>query len=262
MPPFAESRGANSVLPSAEQACTLDQLEQLVISRCRLREPSSLASHPRLRNKPTKEHAAVVILNYEKDGEPHILLLHRAAHMRRHANELSLPGGRFDESDGHLLNTATRETEEEVGVSASTGHELRIVGMLPSVYPSLTSLMVVPFVGVMRRCTFHMDRGESQSLLEVPLRALTDKALYFAMQEVRGYRGPLWILPSTLTAGADVRLWGLTARILYDFFAQLDPSWRWAGDELFDTRPVRRPGERVWRDDHDWALDKPAGGAA
>ena len=49
--------------------------------------------------------------------QPHVVLTRRRADLRRHAGEISFPGGRQDADDADLPTTALREAEEEIGLA-------------------------------------------------------------------------------------------------------------------------------------------------
>ena len=59
----------------------------------------------------------LVPLFLDADGEPHAVLTRRRADLRRHAGEISFPGGRRDPEDRDLRETALREAEEEIGLA-------------------------------------------------------------------------------------------------------------------------------------------------
>ncbi len=61
--------------------------------------------------------AAVLLLLYERDGQEHLLFQVRSQQVEHHKGEISLPGGGRDPEDESLLDTALRETDEEIGVA-------------------------------------------------------------------------------------------------------------------------------------------------
>ena len=77
--------------------------------------------------------AGVVILLYECSGELVFPLIKRTSTNKNdpHAGQISLPGGRYDIADGSLLNTALRETEEEIGIRLLKKH---VIASLSSLY--------------------------------------------------------------------------------------------------------------------------------
>ena len=71
--------------------------------------------------------AAVLVPLYLKDGDLHAVFTRRRDDMRRHAGEISFPGGRQDEDESDLRRTALRESEEEIGLAPC---DVELVGAL------------------------------------------------------------------------------------------------------------------------------------
>jgi len=162
--------------------------------------------------------AGVLLLLYEKAGEPYIVLTRRTEDVEHHKGETSFPGGAFDPQDGDLLTTALRETEEEIGVRPE---DVEILGQLDDIV-TITGFLVSPFVGVLRRWPypFAVSAEEVAELVEVPLRHLLDER-----NLERGTRrfGDRW-WPVLSYRYGDHRIWGATARILKGFFDNLTAS--------------------------------------
>ena len=76
------------------------------------------------------------------------MLTRRRADLRRHAGEISFPGGRRDPEDADLADTALREAEEEIGLPRA---EVRLLGELPPVSTFATNYVIHPFVGLIPR---------------------------------------------------------------------------------------------------------------
>ncbi len=159
--------------------------------------------------------AAVLLLLYEKDGEPYILLTRRTDHVEHHKGETSFPGGGVDPEDGDLLTTALRETEEEIGVRRQ---DIEVLGQLDDIV-TITDFVVSPFVAVLPSPSypFALNSHEVAELVEVPLRHLMDERNL--EQGVRQWRGRR--LPILTYRYGDHCIWGATARILKGFFDHL-----------------------------------------
>jgi 8-oxo-dGTP pyrophosphatase MutT (NUDIX family) len=76
-----------------------------------------------------------------------VLLTQRTAHLTNHAGQISFPGGRAEDYDSSPIETALRETEEEIGLHR---RHIEIVGVLPD-YVTGTGYRVTPVVGWSRR---------------------------------------------------------------------------------------------------------------
>ena len=110
--------------------------------------------------------AAVLLLLYEKEGEPHIVLTRRTDYVEHHKGETSFPGGAFDAEDADLMTTALRETEEEIGVRPQ---DVEVLGRLDDIV-TITDFLVSPFVGVLPSADypFVANAHEVAELVEVP----------------------------------------------------------------------------------------------
>jgi 8-oxo-dGTP pyrophosphatase MutT (NUDIX family) len=148
--------------------------------------------------------------------EPHVVLTRRRDDLRRHAGEISFPGGRQDPEDADLCTTALREAEEEIGL-ARGGVEL--VGALQPVPTIATGYAVYPFVGLIEPGqSWRPAEAEVAEVLELPLRSLRD-----AYGRRRMLRRGIPFRTDTYAVGEHL-VWGATARMLADLFERLGPS--------------------------------------
>ena len=89
--------------------------------------------------------AAVILPLYQKDGEYHILFTKRTEHLEYHKGQVCFPGGGCDEQDKSLVDTALRETFEEIGVRPL---DVEILGQLDNMGTVSSSFLITPFVGL------------------------------------------------------------------------------------------------------------------
>ena len=160
-------------------------------------------------------NAAVLVPLYEQDGEIHAVFTRRRDDLRRHPGEISFPGGRHEPGDANLVQTALRETDEEIGLAPAA---VRIVGALRPTPTIATGYAIYPFVGVIEpgaRWTLSPD--EVASVLELTLTDLRD-----GYGRRRLLRRGLPIRTDTFVVG-DELIWGATARILQDLLERLPP---------------------------------------
>jgi 8-oxo-dGTP pyrophosphatase MutT (NUDIX family) len=117
--------------------------------------------------------AAVLMPLVERENGLTMLLTQRTAHLNDHAGQVSLPGGRVDESDTSVLDTALRETEEEVGLHR---RHVDILGRLPDYFTG-TGFQVTPIVALVKPpFELKADPFEVAEIFEVPLQFLMDGA--------------------------------------------------------------------------------------
>jgi 8-oxo-dGTP pyrophosphatase MutT (NUDIX family) len=163
---------------------------------------------------PGKVEAAVLIPLYEERGRLHAVFTKRPADMRRHAGEISFPGGRRDEGE-ELAETALREAEEEIGLAREL---VRVVGALPPTGTIVTNYSVYPFVGLTRSGnSFRPNPVEVDQIVEL---ALAD--LVAGFERKRLIRRGVPIKTDTYTVGGHL-IWGATARILGGLLERLRP---------------------------------------
>lgn len=157
--------------------------------------------------------AAVLVALYLDQNELVAVLTQRRTDLRRHAGEISFPGGRHDEADIDLSATALREAHEEIGLAPEA---VELLGALQPTPTIATGYAVYPFVGLIDRGqTWQLSPLEVAEVLELPLSEL--RAGYGRRRLLR--RG---IPIRTDTYVVDGKLiWGATARILADLFDRI-----------------------------------------
>lgn len=155
--------------------------------------------------------AGVLILVYQRDGEPHIVFQRRTDHVDAHKGEVSLPGGAVDEGDPDLQFTALRESHEEIGIHPD---EVEVLGRLDDLR-TISNFRIRPYVGWYTgdQPVFTFSAFEVAYLLEVPIAHLQDPANFREDRRVFGEREV--ILPS-YTFNEDL-IFGATARIVTNF---------------------------------------------
>ena len=115
--------------------------------------------------------AAVLIALVARPEGLSMLLTRRTAHLTDHAGQISFPGGRAEPEDASAVETALRETEEEIGLAR---HHIDILGSLPD-YVTGTGYRVTPVVGLVQPpFSLLPDPNEVAEIFEVPLAFLMD----------------------------------------------------------------------------------------
>ncbi|MGW3647756.1 NUDIX hydrolase [Streptomyces sp. NPDC000878] len=144
-------------------------------------------------------------------GGPELLLMERATSLRSHAGQPSFPGGALDPEDGDPqgdgpLRAALREAEEETGLDPAG---VQLFGVLPKLYIPVSGFVVTPVLGWWREPTpvGVVDPNETARVFTVPVADLTDPANRATVVHPSGYKGPAFLVESTL-------VWGFTAGII------------------------------------------------
>ena len=154
--------------------------------------------------------AAVLILLYAKNGSFHVLLNKRSELVEYHKGEISFPGGARDPEDRDFVDTALRETEEEMGVRRG---DITILGQLDDII-TRTNFGVRVYVGTIPYpYPFNPSADEIAEVLELPISVLQDPTNL--LQDARLVDGELSITISYACDGHVV--FGATATILEQF---------------------------------------------
>jgi 8-oxo-dGTP pyrophosphatase MutT (NUDIX family) len=187
----------------AERSRSSSEIRELLLDP---KEAEGLDAHGRT-------DAAVLVPMHGWPENPGLVLTERRSDLRRHAGEISFPGGRRDEGE-ELLDTALREAEEEIGLSRDN---VEVVGALPPIGTFVTNYKVHPFVGLIDRgLRFEPNPSEVESVL---LASLDD--LVAGYDRRRLVRRGVPIKTDTYLV-SDKLIWGATARILGLLFERLN----------------------------------------
>lgn len=166
-------------------------------------------------NAPGGTDAAVLIPIFGHPHQPGLVFTERRADLRRHAGEVSFPGGRQDDPAEGLIATALREAQEEIGLDPA---DVEVIGALPPVGTFVTGYKVHPFVGLIPEgLSFEPSPSEVAAIL---LFRLDELRAGFAMRRLVR-RGVPFRTP-TYTVGEHL-IWGATGRIVGELLERLGP---------------------------------------
>ena len=111
--------------------------------------------------------ASVLVVIY--DASPKIIMTEKPESMKLHAGEISFPGGKFDATDSDLLETALRETSEEIGLHISRD---QILGQLDPVKTLNSGFLILPFVCILKEIPPLVSNSEVKKIFHMPLDSL------------------------------------------------------------------------------------------
>ncbi len=163
----------------------------------------------------------MLLVLYERDGEPWILFEKRTDRVADHKGQICFPGGSKDPPDDTLVDTALRETQEELGVSPEA---VRVVGALAPVLTVATRFVIAPYVAYTpARPAISPDTFEVAEVIDAPVSALLDPTTRrVEVWDSHGVPREVYFYDY----GQHV-IWGATARILKEFLdAYTDEWWR------------------------------------
>ncbi len=160
---------------------------------------------------PENSKKAGVIALFYPDAKltTHLLLIHRKTYEGVHSNQIGFPGGKMESNDSDLIETALRETHEEVGVPPE---EVTLIKSLSTVYIPPSNFEVQPYVGLLvNPFSFIPEEAEVESLVEVPIVDFMDDSKIFTQKLSTSYATDIDV-PAFNLNGYTV--WGATAMML------------------------------------------------
>ena len=161
---------------------------------------------------PTKYKKAgvLILLIKDKDDEEYqILFTKRSEQLKTHSGEVSFPGGKWEEGDLNLYQTALRESNEEINLHTENVTKLGPLNFLLSRH----KIEVNPFVGYLNQLQDFKGNFEIDEIFTVPISFLMNEENIeykeFNRKDLKVYI-PSWVYNGN-------RIWGLTAMIAADF---------------------------------------------
>ena len=168
------------------------------------------SDYPQISSKGLKISSVVLPFYLTKENKPGIILTKRSEHLNSHAGQISFPGGKFDDSDGTIRETALREWEEETGENRNT---LEIIGSFHGLNTG-TGYHITPFIArYFGNFNFYPNRNEVDFIIHLELEELLNIPFY-TMPLENHPSGRFDIFYFDLPQGL---LWGATCHILVQF---------------------------------------------
>jgi 8-oxo-dGTP pyrophosphatase MutT (NUDIX family) len=192
------SRNIDTLLMSYRMI--MDKADLLARIMPHLSWPASLGNSI---NETVGISSVVVIIHFTRSS-PHVLLTKRSSNLRLHGGEISFPGGRYTKEDENLVNTAIRETGEEIGIKLTAGD---ILGSLKAVKTLTSNFYIFPFVSILQNVDQPIPfADEVEAVLDLPLVSLLSTMSadteHVSIDELYKFNYDSYLI------------WGATARIL------------------------------------------------
>ena len=159
--------------------------------------------HPTPLSVDGNELAAVLIVIYGKN--PFIIMTEKSRNLKVHAGEISFPGGKWCEQDSDLLETAIRETKEELCLKVSKED---VIGQLDDVITLNSRYKITPFIAIVDGSPRLTANSEVESILRIPLTSFLNTMSEDNLPEHRSIQEM-----HTFTF-EKYNIWGASARML------------------------------------------------
>lgn len=160
-------------------------------------------------------NAAVLVPVIKRPEGLTLLFTERAKHMRHHPGEISFPGGKQDPEDATLLDTALRETFEEVGIAEQ---HITVLGWLPQ-FHTISNFSLHPLVGLIDNIQqLTLNPGEVETAFEVPLAYFKNRQNHHIVKtKLKNKQHSVHFMPYQ-----DKMIWGATAIIIDQLIAHFE----------------------------------------
>ena len=157
---------------------------------------------------------AAVLVPFIMHDAPSLLLTKRTPHLKKHAGQVSFPGGRIDPGDAHAEAAALREAEEEIALDST---QVQIIGRMND-YVTGTGYRITPVIGLLPPgLIYRPSPHEVDEVFEFPLTVLMDPdAPKRQKQHVKGAWREYWVWPHP-----EHFIWGATAAIMHHLAGKL-----------------------------------------
>ncbi|MCK5169213.1 MAG: CoA pyrophosphatase, partial [Bacteroidales bacterium] len=150
-------------------------------------------------------------LLYQKDMDLYISFIQRTEYNGPHSGQISFPGGKLEKRDKNIIETALRESHEEIGINTE---KVNIIGQLTPLHIPISNFIVYPVIGMCEDTpTFKADINEVEKIIEIKLQDLINPNNCTSKEFKYGdlsFVAPIYS-PNKLT------IWGATAMILSEF---------------------------------------------
>ena len=184
-----------------------------------LKYQAKMAPSARLNNyNPNPKFArkgGVLLLLYYSDNELNIALIKRAKDGGVHSGQIAFPGGKHEQEDSSIIETALRETNEEIGVNKNS---IEVLGTLTNLYIPVSNYNVYPTVGFCNtEPKFTINKSEVEKMILLPLNN------FIKLENIKS--GKITVKNQEIETKFykinDQIIWGATAMIISEFIEHI-----------------------------------------
>jgi 8-oxo-dGTP pyrophosphatase MutT (NUDIX family) len=157
--------------------------------------------------------AAVLTGLVERDAGLNMILTRRASHLRHHPGQISFPGGKTEKGDASPFETAMREANEEIGLTAN---QIEHLGQLTPI-KTVSGFEVTPVIAFAdNQYSPVTDPNEVDDVFEAPVEYLFNKGNIHSVEALfQGTRRIVYNIPYN-----QHLIWGVTAQIIHTLHTQ------------------------------------------
>ncbi|MDP8907310.1 MAG: CoA pyrophosphatase [Thermoproteota archaeon] len=154
-----------------------------------------------------KIFSSVLVIIHFPEKIPSVILTKRSSFLTNHSGEISFPGGKFSSNDKTILDTAIRETYEEIGIVVD---KKKVIGCLQPTYTYTSKILIYPFVALEEKISDNLKPNvEVEQIISLPIEKLMRSFSEDELHSTKKYRMFKFLVEEYI-------IWGATARILKD----------------------------------------------
>jgi len=161
----------------------------------------------------TAMKSAVMILLYPHNNQLKVVFIRRSYYVGIHAGQIAFPGGRYEDFDIEIKNTALREIQEEIGLNSEN---IEVIGRISDIYVPPSNFLISVFVGYLpQKPQYKIDEREVNEIIEIELSEFYKKDNILEKE---------FVVPSTSTSVfapyykvGNIELWGASAMVMSEF---------------------------------------------
>ncbi len=178
-------------------------------SHLKLAPAERISSIENQKRSDNAKASAVLIIIFKENEQIKIVFILRSIYQGVHSGQISFPGGKRDLMDNDLLDTALRETEEEIGIEIERGS---IIGKLSNLYIPNSNFCVEPYVAYIDKMEQLIpDNSEVQQIYKISLDELLDEKTIQTKEVLFLNKGSVSVPCFYVN---ELIIWGATAMIL------------------------------------------------
>lgn len=164
--------------------------------------------------------SAVMILLFHNCDKLNIVFIRRSLYVGIHSGQIAFPGGRYEESDNNVENTAFREIEEEIGIKRV---EIELIGRLTDIYVPPSNFLISVFVGYLKQKPIYFpDTREVSEVIELDFDELIGSEVIKEKSFFVPSSNETIFAPCYQTSKCDI--WGASAMVLSELIELLNPK--------------------------------------
>ncbi|MHA1727335.1 MAG: NUDIX hydrolase [Promethearchaeota archaeon] len=187
-----------------------------------IKEALSKEERREIKNSSLRKAGVLIIIYPNSENSYSLVITKRTKGLKKHSGEPSFPGGRFDPTqDKDIIQTALRESFEEIGIDQNS---IEILGLMDDL-PTISGFIVTPVVGLIKsgvKLSFKRSKAEVDKIFVIPIEFFLDpKNFRETYSNIDGERFPIYFFDYINEQNEKCEIWGATSHMLVEFLKRV-----------------------------------------